>query len=103
MKTLAALLLAAALGGCATWRAPDPPRSDALFARIDLGMTQPEVRRLLGEPDSSMPFSRSQTLAWDYQYQDSWGYLAVFSVTFDAGGHTVGKLSWRTNDGGDHQ
>lgn len=103
MKTITALFLAATLCGCATLRAPDPGRSDELFARIELGMTQPEVQRLLGEPDTTMPFSLSRTLAWDYQYRDSWGYLAVFSVTFDAGGRAVSKLSWRTNDGGDHQ
>lgn len=104
MKTTPALILAAAcLCGCATLRSPEPGRSDELFARIALGMTQPEVRRLLGEPDGTMPFSLSRTLAWDYQYQDNWGYFAVFSVTFDAGGRAVGKLSWRTNDGGDHQ
>lgn len=102
MKRISALILAAAyLFGCTTLRAPE--RSDALFARVDLGMTQPEVRRLLGEPDGTMPFSRSRTLAWDYQYMDTWGYFAVFSVTFDAGGRAVSKLSSRTNDGGDHQ
>jgi outer membrane protein assembly factor BamE (lipoprotein component of BamABCDE complex) len=104
MKTTTPLLLAAAcLCGCATLAAPQPQRSDELFARVELGMTQPDVRRLLGEPDGTMPFARSSTLAWDYQYRDTWGYFSVFSVTFDAGGRAVGKLSWRTNDGGDHQ
>ena len=104
MKTIPALLLAAAcLGGCTTLQAPEAERSDKAFTRIELGMTQPEVRRLLGEPDGTMPFSRSRTLAWDYGYQDTWGYFAVFSVTFDSGGHAVSKIAWRINDGGDHQ
>jgi outer membrane protein assembly factor BamE (lipoprotein component of BamABCDE complex) len=104
MKWNGLLLIAAAcLAGCAAIRAPQVERSYEVFARVELGMTQPEVRRLLGEPDGTMPFSASRTLAWDYQYQDTWGYLAVFSVTFDAGGRAVGRLSWRTNDGGDHQ
>ena len=97
------LLVAACLGGCATIRAPETERNDPAFARVELGMTQPEVRRLLGEPDSTMPFSLSKTLAWDYAYQDTWGYFAVFSVTFDSGGRAVSKIAWRTNDGGDHQ
>jgi len=102
-KSPAALLLAAAcLGGCATLGAPQAQRSDQAFTRIELGMTQPEVRRLLGEPDGTMPFSRSRTLAWDYEYQDTWGYFAVFSVTFDTGGRAVSKIAWRINDGGDH-
>jgi outer membrane protein assembly factor BamE (lipoprotein component of BamABCDE complex) len=105
MKTIPALLLLAAvsLGGCATIPAPETERSDKAFTRIELGMTQPEVRRLLGKPDGTMPFSRSSTLAWDYEYQDTWGYFAVFSVTFDSGGRAVGKIAWRINDGGDHQ
>jgi len=104
MKNIPALLLAAAcMSGCATVRAPEAVRNDPAFARVELGMTQPQVRRLLGEPDGTMPFSRSSTLAWDYEYQDTWGYFAVFSITFDAGGRAVSKLAWRTNDGGDHQ
>jgi outer membrane protein assembly factor BamE (lipoprotein component of BamABCDE complex) len=104
MKRIPALLLLAAafLGGCGAIRAPQAQRSDKAFTQIELGMTQPEVRRLFGEPDATMPFSRSSTLAWDYEYQDTWGYFAVFSVTFDSAGRAVSKLAWRINDGGDH-
>jgi outer membrane protein assembly factor BamE (lipoprotein component of BamABCDE complex) len=98
---LVAAIFAAALAGCAALRMPEPPRNDELFGRVEFGMTQPEVRRLLGAPDDIVPFERSRTLVWDYAYQDTWGYLAVLSVTFDAGGRAVGKLSFRTNDGGD--
>jgi hypothetical protein len=95
------VLLAAALAGCAAI-APSAPRSDELFGGIRAGMTQAEVERLLGRPDETMRFSRD-ALAWDYRYMDTWGYFSVFSVTFDAQGVAVSRLSWRTNDGGDHQ
>ena len=91
---------AGVLAGCAALP-PDPPRGDQVFAAIRVGMTQPEVERLLGRPDETMRFSRD-AIAWDYRYMDTWGYFAVFSVTFDAQGVAVSRLAWRTNDGGDH-
>lgn len=77
-------------------------RTDDTFSRIALGTTQAEVRRMLGPPDETMPFPLSRTLAWDYQYLDTWGYMAVFSVTFAADGRAVSKISRRINDGADH-
>ena len=95
------LLAAAALAGCA-WLPPESPRSDQVFADIQVGMTQDDVQRRIGRPDETMRFSPAR-IAWDYRYMDNWGYFAVFSVTFDAEGRAVERLSWRTNDGGDHQ
>lgn len=99
-----AFCIAALLAGCASgpWMAGGPHRTDELFARIQPGMTTEEVRSLAGPPDETMPFSRSRTFAWDYQYLDTWGYLAVFSVTFDQDGRAVSKISRRINDGNDH-
>ena len=94
---LSLLALALLMGACAA----GPERSDERFAAIRIGMTNDEVRRALGPPDDTMTFSRT-TVAWDYRYQDTWGYFAVFSVTFDAG-RAVSRISIRTNDGGDHQ
>ncbi len=99
----AALALAAVLAGCAGLPDAASQRSDELFARVGLGMGRDEVQRLLGPPDETMPFSLSGTVAWDYRYTDTWGYFAVFSVTFDAAWRVVSKLAWRTNDGGDFQ
>jgi outer membrane protein assembly factor BamE (lipoprotein component of BamABCDE complex) len=101
MKTLAAVLVTAILmAACAV--PGEIPRSDDLFARIDDGMTTDDVRRLLGPPDETMRFPLSRTEAWDYRYYDTWGYMAVFSVTFSADGRAVSKISRRINDGGDH-
>jgi hypothetical protein len=62
-------------------------------------MTENEVRSVLGQPDEIMAFGRSQTVAWDYRYTDSWGFLAMFSVTFGADGRVLSTFSRRLNDG----
>ena len=102
MRTLLALLVFLVLPGCTGLpRATGSERSDELFVRIQPGMTMEQVRALLGPPDTTMRFSSARS-AWDYEYYDTWGYLARFSVTF-AGGQAESKISVRLNDGGDHQ
>ncbi|MGZ5039581.1 MAG: hypothetical protein ACXWBQ_02460 [Usitatibacter sp.] len=50
-----------------------------------------------------MSFARSNTHAWDYRYIDTWGSLAIFSVTFDANGRVVSKFTRRIEkDAGRH-
>lgn len=101
VKSFSGLVLCVLLAGCATvgqGRAPDA----ADFARVHPGMTRDDTLRTLGKPLESMKFARSSTEAWDYEHQDAWGYLAVFSVIFGAEGTVVGTTSRRINDGGDH-
>jgi hypothetical protein len=92
------LLLAAFLAGCA---ASPALRSDDVFSRIHAGMTQAEVRELVGAPDNVMPFPLSRHTSWGYFYFDTWGYYAEFSVTFAPDGLAISKISRRVNDGGD--
>ena len=94
------LLLAACAAGPLS--PSGPPRSDEVFSHVQSGMTTDEVRQILGAPDETMRFPLSNTFAWDYRYYDTWGYLAVFSVTFGPDGRAASKLSWRINMGGDH-
>jgi outer membrane protein assembly factor BamE (lipoprotein component of BamABCDE complex) len=77
-------------------------RTDATFARIASGMPEAEVSELLGRPDETMRFPLSRNVAWDYRYYDTWGYLAIFSVTFGPDGRVVSTISNRINSGGDH-
>jgi len=97
MRNVPALLAAALLAGCAAgpYAGGGPPRSDAVFSGISPGMTQAQVEQLIGPPDDTMRFPLSHTVAWDYLYQDTWGYTAEFSVTFDASGRAVSKFSKR--------
>ena len=94
-----AVLLAGCAGG--PLLSGGPPHSDEQLARIQRGMTRDDVQRIVGSPDEAMRFPMSQTEAWDYQYQDSWGYFAIFSVTFGTDGRAVSTFSRRI-DGGDH-
>ncbi len=79
----------------------------AALERDACRMRAEEIRRLMREATAEMrsivAFALSNTGEWDYQYQDSWGCFAVFSVRFDAQGRAISKFSLRINDGGDHQ
>ena len=98
---LPALALAAALliQGCAAVVASNEPIRNGLIGKVERGMTREQVQAILGPPDETMPFPRSQTVAWDYRYSDTWGYLAVFGVTFGPDGRVVSTISRRLNDG----
>ena len=76
-------------------QAIEPVLSDATFNAIQPGMTQDEVLRTIGPPRSTMAFPRLGHVAWDYKYQDTWGYPAIFSVTFDRDGRVASKISQR--------
>ena len=103
-RLFTAVVTTAILGGCAAGRTYDggASRNDDLFNRIQPGMATGEVQQMIGRADRTMGFPLSHTTAWIYDYYDAWGYMAEFSVTFDAQGRAVSKLSRRVNVGGDH-
>ena len=68
---------------------------DETFYQVRAGMTKDEILRLIGPPGETMAFPRSQTHAWDYRYMDTWGYRAIFSVTFNAQDVVVSKFTQR--------
>jgi outer membrane protein assembly factor BamE (lipoprotein component of BamABCDE complex) len=69
--------------------------TDDVFNRVRPGMTREDILHLIGPPGETMRFARTQTESWDYRYQDTWGYLAVFSVIFDRNGIVVSKFTQR--------
>jgi outer membrane protein assembly factor BamE (lipoprotein component of BamABCDE complex) len=104
--TVASVLACTLLsGGCASGpqASQSQVRSDDTFRAIQRGMTKDEVLRLLGPPDQTMRFPLTGNEAWDYRYQDTWGYMAVFSVTFGPDARVVDTVSIRLNDGGDRE
>ena len=96
---LLTLLLAAA--ACGSLPNSQAERSDALFARVHQGDTEGTVQGLLGPPDNRTRFAMSGNEGWDYKYQDGWGYMAIYSITFSPQGQVVSSISNRINSGGD--
>jgi hypothetical protein len=72
--------------------------SDDVFNGIRPGLTREDILYRIGPPGETMQFDRTATTSWDYRYVDTWGYLAMFSVTFDANGIVVGKFSRRLQE-----
>jgi outer membrane protein assembly factor BamE (lipoprotein component of BamABCDE complex) len=76
-------------------RSIDPVLGDDTFNAIQPGLTTDDVVRMIGPPRETMTFERLGHEAWDYKYVDTWGYPAIFSVTFDRDGRVVSKISQR--------
>jgi hypothetical protein len=68
---------------------------DETFYRIVPGITKDDVLRLIGPPSEIMDFPRLQQVAWEYRYQDSWGYTAFLSVMIDRQGLVAGRTTRR--------
>ena len=92
---IAVLLLASA---CASY---EVPRNDTTFLQVHQGMTQDEVRRIVGPPDEQMPFPRLASHSWAWYGYDTWGYRVLFSATFGPDGKVTSTFSRRLNDGGE--
>ena len=69
--------------------------NDETFYQVQPGMTRDEILRLIGPPGETMAFSRVGRYAWDYRFVDTWGYRAIFSVTFDSSDRVVSKITQR--------
>jgi len=69
--------------------------NDDVFQTISAGMPVRDVLAIIGPPSGKMRFERTKTTAWEYHYQDSWGYTADFSVIVDDAGIVVGKFRAR--------
>jgi len=66
---------------------------------ITQGMTDKEVLAAIGAPSTKMRFPRSKTTAWDYDFHDTWGYDANFSVIMNDAGVVVGTFAARYDGG----
>ena len=83
-KLLSALAVALTLGACASLGSP-PPKADQV-AGVHQGLTQDEVRSLVGVPGNVTSNSRKHETMWIYSFTDLWGYQSEFDVTFGADG-----------------
>ena len=74
---------------------------DDRFYRIRPGQTRDDILRLIGPPIETMEFPRLQQVAWDYRFEDTWGYTAILSVMIDQNGIVVGRSTRRLDRGDD--
>jgi outer membrane protein assembly factor BamE (lipoprotein component of BamABCDE complex) len=71
------------------------------FARIQPGMSQDAVRRLLGKPRTVAQFKLKKEEVWDWRYLQSTNQGGLFNVHFDMASHQVTHTS-ASDDGGGH-
>lgn len=70
------------------------------FRRIAVGSTNGEqLESLIGPPWRKIPFPNLRQVAWDYVFQDSWGYTVDFSVMIDERGIVANMVSVRRDFG----
>jgi outer membrane protein assembly factor BamE (lipoprotein component of BamABCDE complex) len=93
-KLLPALAVALTLSACASLGSP-PPKADQV-ARVHPGLTQDEVRSLVGVPGNVTGDSRKHETMWIYSFTDLWGYPSELDVTFGANGLVTESFAQRT-------
>ncbi len=59
------------------------------FAKVTPGLTQLEVRSILGRPAKMTPYALKKEEVWDWRFKQNGQDSKLFSVTFDAAGKVV--------------
>ena len=72
--------------------------TDDNLQKVSAGMSQDQVRALIGPPWRKDEIKRKDETVWDYMYRDTWGYRVEFSVMFDPKGSVTSKASRRLDD-----
>jgi len=60
-----------------------------VFEQVRAGMTQQEVRRMLGKPAKRMTYERKRETDWDWRYVDPPTTEMLFTVTFGDDGRVL--------------
>ncbi len=60
------------------------------FAKVKPGLTQLEVRSILGRPANMQKFALKKEEVWDWRFKQNGQESKMFSVTFDAAGKVTG-------------
>jgi hypothetical protein len=66
--------------------------SQPYLAKVQPGMDQASVRRLLGQPGKKTPYALKREEVWDWRWQDG-PTRRIFSVTFDQAGRVLSSGS----------
>ncbi len=59
------------------------------FAKVTPGLTQLEVRNILGRPAKMQPFPLKKEEVWDWRFKQNAQESKLFSVTFDSSGKVL--------------
>jgi len=60
-----------------------------VFDQVRPGLTQQEVRRMLGKPAKRVTYERKRETDWDWRYVDPPTTEMLFTVTFDEQGRVL--------------
>jgi outer membrane protein assembly factor BamE (lipoprotein component of BamABCDE complex) len=63
--------------------------TEAYFAKIQPGLSQDEVRKLIGKPAGSMTFPLKKEEVWSWKFEQGSGEKWHYHVHFDLGGKVV--------------
>lgn len=97
-KSVAAAGIALALGACASLPDVDARATAEQLSNIHAGLTQDEVRALVGNPPNVTRSARTEETLWIYPFTDDWGYQSEFDVGFDASGKVAETFAERTGN-----
>jgi outer membrane protein assembly factor BamE (lipoprotein component of BamABCDE complex) len=95
-KLLLGLGVALALGACASADFRPDPSPDQV-AQIQPGLTQDQVRTLLGSPGNVTGHSVPGGALWIYSFDDEYGYPSEFDVTFARNGVVASTYAERAH------
>ena len=73
-----------------------------VFAQIQPGMSDEQVRRMLGMPAKRMRFALKKETDWDWQWIDPPNREMVFTVTFSDEGRVIRSASVQKRASGEH-
>jgi hypothetical protein len=96
LKPLSVLAAALALSACASLS--EQPSGEGPLAKIEPGLTQADVRGIVGRPANVTHVSRSGASLWIYSFTDTWGYPSEFDISFDGSGRVADVYAKRDNE-----
>jgi hypothetical protein len=85
-KSIAAAGIALTLGACASLPGAHTALNADKLASVHAGLSEAEVRTLMGRAPNVTRNPRTAQTLWIYDYTDTWGYDSEFDVEFDANG-----------------
>lgn len=59
------------------------------FAKVKPGLSQQDVRNILGRPAKTVPYALKKEEVWDWRFKQNGQESKMFSVTFDASGKVL--------------